>query len=65
MGLIVGLALGYVVGIWLCVSAYNANEEPILQAKHECEKALPRNLECVWTPPLINSETPAASVEEG
>ena len=65
MGLIVGLALGYVVGIWLCVSAYNANEEPILQAKHECEKALPRNLECVWTTPSIDSEAPAASGEEG
>ena len=61
MGLIVGLALGFVGGIWLCV---NANEAPIIQAKHECEKALPRNLECVWTTPSIDSEAPAASVEE-
>ena len=65
MGFITGLVLGIVAGVWFCVDAYNKNEAPIIQAKHECKKALPRNLECVWTTPSIDSEAPAASGEEG
>jgi hypothetical protein len=64
MGFIIGLVLGIMAGVWICVDAYTKNEAPIIQAKHECERTLPRNMECVWVAPPIDRELPAASGEE-